>query len=409
MKKITLTILMAIAGLYTMAQAKATTTQFYKGTLVREDGNEIVFNFELRKKNGKPVIYIINGMERFRVDGVRMTADSVFIKMPLFESYFKAAVSNNNWTGVWIKETSKGTQQMPFVARLAATRFPLTEGTARVSITGRWEADFASDSGAAINAVAEFQQKGNTLTGSFLTSTGDYRYLSGIVTGNKLKLSTFDGGHAFLFTADVSGKNKITNGKFYSGKTFVDDWTAKKKSTAIVPPNASAMYLKPGETSLNFRFPDLDSNLVSINDDRFKNKVVVIQLMGSWCPNCMDETAFLSEYYTANKNRGVEVLGLAYEYTSNFERAKQGLLKFKNRFNVQYPLLFTGVSITDELRTEKTLPQVTPIKVFPSSIIIDKKGVVRKLDNGFYGPGTGIHYKQYKKEFHDTINRLLSE
>lgn len=409
MKKLILTIFLALPALYSNAQSKASTTQLYKGTLVRDDGNEIVFSFELHKRIKQPIVYIINGKERIKVDSVRMTADSIFIKMPLFESYFKAAINKNIWTGVWFKETSKGTQQIPFTARPTATRFPLSNGAATISITGRWEADFASDSGKAINAVAEFQQQGNTLNGSFLTTTGDYRYLSGIVTGKQLKLSTFDGSHAFLFTADITGKNKIINGKFYSGKTFVDQWTAERKSSAVVPPNASAMYLKPGETSLNFRFPDLDSNLISINDERFKNKVVVIQLMGSWCPNCMDETAFLSDYYKANKNRGVEVLGLAYEYSSNFARAKQGLLKFRNRLNVQYPLLFTGVTVSDEQRTEKTLPQVTPIKVFPSLIIIDKKGVVRKLDNGFYGPGTGIHYEQYKKEFNETINQLLSE
>ena len=409
MKKLILIIFLALPALYSNAQSKALTTQLYKGTLVRDDGNEIVFSFELHKNIKQPIIYIINGKERIKVDSVRMTADSIIIKMPLFESYFKAAMNKNIWTGVWFKETSKGTQQMPFTARPTATRFPLSNGAATISITGRWEADFASDSGKAINAVAEFQQQGNTLNGSFLTTTGDYRYLSGIVTGKQLKLSTFDGSHAFLFTADITGKNKIINGKFYSGKTFVDQWTAERKSSAVVPPNASAMYLKPGETSLNFRFPDLDSNLISINDERFKNKVVVIQLMGSWCPNCMDETAFLSDYYKANKNRGVEVLGLAYEYSSNFARAKQGLLKFRNRLNVQYPLLFTGVTVSDEQRTEKTLPQVTPIKVFPSLIIIDKKGVVRKLDNGFYGPGTGIHYEQYKKEFNETINQLLSE
>ena len=409
MKKLILIIFLALPALCSIAQIKALTTQLYKGTLVRDDGNEIVFSFELHKRIKQPVVYIINGKERIKVDSVRMTADSIIIKMPLFESYFKAAMNKNIWTGVWFKETSKGTQQIPFTARPTATRFPLSNGAATISITGRWEADFASDSGKAINAVAEFQQQGNTLNGSFLTTTGDYRYLSGIVTGKQLKLSTFDGSHAFLFTADITGKNKIINGKFYSGKTFVDQWTAERKSSAVVPPNASAMYLKPGETSLNFRFPDLDSNLISINDERFKNKVVVIQLMGSWCPNCMDETAFLSDYYKANKNRGVEVLGLAYEYSSNFARAKQGLLKFKYRLNVQYPLLFTGVTVSDEQRTEKTLPQVTPIKVFPSLIIIDKKGVVRKLDNGFYGPGTGIHYEQYKKEFNETINQLLSE
>ena len=409
MKKILLTIILTLPFAYSMAQTKATASQLYQGTLVREDGNNIVFTFELHKQLKRPVLYIINGKERLKVDSVRITTDSIFINMPLFESYLKAAINNNTWSGLWIKETSEGTQQMPFTARPAAIRFPRINGLARYNITGRWQADFASDSGQAINSVAEFQQRGSNLTGSFLTTTGDYRYLSGIVTGNQLQLSTFDGSHAYLFTAHIAANNKISNGKFYSGKIFVDEWNAEKKSSAVVPPDASAMYLRPGESTLNFRFPDLDSNLVSIKDDRFKNKVVVIQLMGSWCPNCMDETAFLSDYYRANKSRGVEILGLAYEYSTSFERAKQGLLKFKNRFNVQYPLLFTGVTTSDESRTEKTLPQLTPIKVFPSSIILDKKGVVRKLDNGFYGPGTGIHYERYKKEFNETINKLLNE
>jgi len=59
------------------------------------------------------------------------------------------------------------------------------------------------------------------------------------------------------------------------------------------------------------------------------------------------------------------------------------------------------------LRTEKTLPQVTRIKVFPSSIVIDKKGKVRKFDTGFFGPGTGEHYEAYKKEFYETADKLL--
>ena len=56
-------------------------------------------------------------------------------------------------------------------------------------------------------------------------------------------------------------------------------------------------------------------------------------------------------------------------------------------------------TVSDTLRTEKTLPQVTRIKVFPSSIIVDKKGKVIKLDTGFFGPGRGVHYENFKKEF----------
>lgn len=299
-------------------------------------------------------------------------------------------------------------QTMPFSAEPLSERFKKANGAATTNVSGRWEVHFDSDSAAGINAVAEFTQQGDKLTGSFLTTTGDYRFLEGIVTGNKLLLSAFDGSHAFLFTADVS-QNKIANGKFYSGLRFTDNWTATKNKLAKVPQDASAMYVRPGESKLDFAFPDLDRNLVSINDPRFKNKVTIIQLMGSWCPNCMDETAFLTNLYAQNKQRGVEVVALAYEYGSDFNKSLPALLKYKRRLQVNYPILFTGVSVTDSLRTEKTLPQVTPIKVFPSSIIIDKKGDIRKLDNGFNGPGTGEHYERYKEEFNSLINKLLSE
>jgi hypothetical protein len=123
----------------------------------------------------------------------------------------------------------------------------------------------------------------------------------------------------------------------------------------------------------------------------------------------MDETAFLSDYYNKNKQRGVEIIALAYEYTTDWERSLKSLKKFQQRFNVQYPILNTEVTVGDSLHTEKTLPQVTPIKTFPSSIIVDKKGVIRKLDTEFNGPATGAHYTAYKQAFEQTVNELLKE
>ncbi|CAA9476742.1 MAG: putative lipoprotein [uncultured Segetibacter sp.] len=163
-----------------------------------------------------------------------------------------------------------------------------------------------------------------------------------MVTGNKLKLSGFDGSHAVLFTADITDKNSIQNGRYFSGYKYSDEWYADKNANARVKTDEAAMYLKPGEEKLDFRFPDINGNPVSINDERFKNKVVIVQLMGSWCPNCMDETAFLSEYYNKNKQRGVEIIALAYEYSTNFERSQKSLKKFQQRFDVQYPVLIWG-------------------------------------------------------------------
>ena len=257
--------------------------------------------------------------------------------------------------------------------------------------------------------MAEFKQNGSRLTGTFLNAGGDYRFLEGVVDGDTLRLSTFDGHHAYYFKAKIASGSAITGGSYVAGLTFNERWKAVRDEDAQLPDSLSAIELKPGEDRLSFRYPDLDSNLVSISDARFKNKVVVVQLMGSWCANCMDETAFLSDFYDKNKQRGIEMVALAYEYTDHFQRSRNSLRKFQQRFKVKYPMLITGVRAGDTLRTEKTLPQITTIKMLPSTIFIGKDGKVKKIHTGFNGPGTGAHYEQFKREFNDIIDALLKE
>jgi len=381
---------------------------WWKAELQRADGHRIVFNFEWSPENGRPAWYIRNAAERIPVKNITRSGDSVLVQMPVFESQFRLKYSPGLLRGVWIKNGALKSQVMPFTARPGKERFA-AGAPAQQNISGRWATEFATPKRPPEPAIAEFVQKGNTITGTFLTPTGDYRYLEGLVKGDSLQLSCFDGGHAYSFTAAITGKTTLGKGVFYSGASGREEWTAVKNDTATLDLSGSAMYLRPGEDHLNFRFTDLDGHSVSINDERFKNKVVVVQLMGSWCPNCMDETAFLGDYYTRNRQRGVEIVALAYEYTTNRERSVHSLQKFRDRFQVTYPMLITGIAVGDTLRTEKTLPEVTPIKTFPSSIIIDKKGKVRRFDYGFNGPATGEHYIIYKKEFEATINALLKE
>ena len=375
-------------------------------SLARPDGNNIVFTFNWKTENSRPVWYIRNAAEKIRVDNITEAGDSFIVQMPVFESQFRFTVNNNTLSGVWIKRGAVNTQVLPFSAIPGSNRFA-PAAAAQKNISGRWAVAFQENN--AEISVAEFVQKGNILTGTFLNSTGDYRYLEGIVTKDTLLLSGFDGSHSFLFKAVIKNNTTINAGIFYSGANGKEEWTAIKNSKAKVPEASVAMYVKPGEESLDFSFKDLEGKQVALKSDRFKNKVVVIQLMGSWCPNCMDETAFLSNYYNNNKQRGVEVIALAYEYTTDWERSVKSLKKFKQRFNVQYTILNTEVTVIDSLRTQKTLPQVTDIKFFPSSIIIDKKGKIRKLDTGFNGPATGLHYVAYKKEFNSVVDNLLKE
>jgi len=224
-----------------------------------------------------------------------------------------------------------------------------------------------------------------------------------------LKLSTFDGSHAYTFYAKINSQEKISGGVYLAGYAGRETWSAKKDKDIKEPQQEQPTKLKPGESKLNFTFNDLEGKPVSINDERFKNKVVIVQLMGSWCPNCMDETKFLSEFYNKYRSRGVEMVSLAYEYSTDIERSRKSLGKFQKLFNVQYPMLITGVTSTDEQKTEKTLPQLTPIQSFPTSIFLDRKGNVREIHGVFYGPGTKQYFEEYKKIFTSIVEGLLKE
>jgi thiol-disulfide isomerase/thioredoxin len=385
-------------------------TPAYTAVFERKDGLPIVFNLDIERTGGREEWIIYNAQERIRVTDIRTSGDSSWISMPFFESDFKLKkTGEGGYQGIWIKGTTGIPMEMPVKIRPGSTRFAPIFGKAGSDVTGRWAVTFIRPNGTSRPSVAEFIQKGDKLTGTFLTPSGDYRYLEGIMSGDSLQLSCFDGSHAYFFGARLDKNGRLVNGVFASSATWLEPWYATRDKNAKIDESLAAMQLRPGEERIGFRFPGIDSQMVSLNDERFKNKVVVIQIMGSWCPNCMDETAFLTEYYRKNRSRGVEMIALAYEYSTDFIRASKSLAKFRDRFDVQYPLLITGVTSTDSLKTEKTLPQLTPIKAFPTTIFIGKDGKVKAIHAGFYGPGTGIHHEEYKQKFYATVDELIKQ
>jgi len=320
MRLFTCSLLFLLAAHGISAQQKSS-GNWWRAQLHRPDGQRIIFNFEWVTEKGTPVWYIRNASERIRVTDIQIKGDSMIVQMPLFESQFriKKDKAGTSLSGNWIKGGAVKTQVIPFTANKGGQRFN-AGNDAYWNINGRWAVEFVNKNSSE-PAVAEFTQHVNYLSGTFLNPTGDYRYLEGIISNDTLQLSCFDGGHAFLFTAKVENKNTISNGWFYSGAVFKQEWHAEKNDTASLPEDDAAMYLRPGEEKLHFKFNDLDGRPVSIDDERFKDKVVVVQFMGSWCPNCMDETAFLSDYYNKNKQKGVEIVSLAYEYSTDRERS----------------------------------------------------------------------------------------
>jgi thiol-disulfide isomerase/thioredoxin len=365
------------------------------------------FNFEVtHDEQGGYDVYLINADERLLLDEVTVDSDSVDITLHIFDADIKARIEGDSLKGRFIKNYEKD-YSLPFAAAHGQEyRFEKTAtGEKQTDFSGKWDVTFVHEKDTT-KAIGIFRQTANAVTGTFLTPTGDYRYLQGNVVGHTLQLSTFDGNHAYLFNAWQESDGRL-RGEYYSGKTWKETWVAERNENISLPDAESLTYLKKGYDRITFRFPDLNGRPVTLADEKYKNKVVILQLFGSWCPNCMDETKFLSPWYNANKDRGVEIIGLAYERKDDFNYASARVKKMIKKMDVRYDFVISGTD--DKVKAGETLPMLNEVVAFPTTIFIGKDGKVKKIHTGFNGPGTGLYYDQFIQHFNETVNELLNE
>lgn len=306
-------------------ETKALVTGTWRAA-IEIQGHELPFNMEVETDPDRGyVFYIRNAAEKLKLDEITLSGDSVTVGLHIFDATIKAVHSGDSMNG-WFIKNYENDYRIPFRAAAGqGFRFEKGEDTAYPDFNGTYRVLFTSKTDTTL-AVGVFEQIQDSVTGTFLTPTGDYRYLQGNVANGKLQLSTFDGNHAYLFLATKISNDSL-RGKYYSGKTVEEDWIAVRDDNASLPDAASLTYLKPGYERITFEFPDVTGKAIRLDNEKYQNKVVILQLFGSWCPNCMDETRFLSPWYDKNKNRGVEIIGLAYERKDDFTYASQRVKK----------------------------------------------------------------------------------
>lgn len=407
MKQI-LASLFAVGVFFTSFSQTPLSKSTWRATLLRGQ-HELPFGLEITpKSNGKYEAVVVNGTERLVMDDAYFEGDSLHIPMLIFDSDLVVKVTDNQMKGFW-KKNRNGVwvSVLPFKADKGEIyHFTKKSQPTKHTVTGKYATYFKRPQGKdSTFAVGILEQKGTKLSGTVLTPTGDYRYLAGDVIGDSLFMSCYDGSHAFLFRAAIASNGTIRGG-LWSGIAGFQYFVSYRDEKAELPPPTALTYLKPGFETLNFSFPDTKGNKVSLKDDRFKGKVVVLQLSGTWCPNCMDETRFMVPWYQKNAKRGVEIVGLMFERSPEMKISGPKIDFMAKRFGIPYPLLFAG---TNDANAGKSLPALNAVAGYPTTIFIDKKGRVREIHTGFSGPGTGKYYDQFIEEFNALINKLLAE
>ena len=399
-------LLLIISVLLFISCGKETLRTLEKGTyravLEVQDNEELPFVFEVKNDS---VITIFNADEIITVDEITYNNDSVRIQTPVFEGYIIAKIEENSLNGSFIKPSLD--RIVPFKATKNKQRF-LSKKEAFINITGNWETVFSPKTDSSYIAKGTFKQTKNKVTGTFRTTTGDYRYLEGIMDGDSLKLSTFDGAHAFLFTAKAT--DSTLNGFFYSGNHWKEPFTAKLNNDYELPNEDDLTFIKEGYEYFDFSFPDTRGRVVSLNDSEFKDKVIIIQIMGTWCPNCLDESKYLVKYLKENPHKDLQVIALAFEVAKTREIAYERIKRLKKRIGIEYPILLAQFgNVADKTLAQRKLPMLNHIISYPTTIFMDKNRKVRKIHTGFNGPATGKNYDDFVKEFETFVSELLRE
>lgn len=402
----------AAGGKSTAASNGASTDQVRAGTyraVLQLPGGELPFGLELSREGTGWVGYLRNGKERLKLAEVAVDGPHLAIKMPGYENRLDAQAGPDGLSGELVLDKLGGKDQhIPVRARFQQTyRFFPTPSDGAPDVSGRWAVTFTDDDGKSEKAVGEFSQSRDVVNGTFLTDSGDHRFLAGQMHGHDLYLSTFDGAHAFLYKATLGAEDGTLSGDFWSGTAYHEHWTARRDARAALPDAYALTTLRAGSHRFEFDFPDLAGRQVNDRDPKFRGKVLVVALAGSWCPNCHDEAAFLAPLYRDYRSKGLEVVSLMFEHFGDFDRAAAATERFRRHYDIDYTTLIAGISDKDD--AGKKLPSLDRVYAFPTTIFIDRKGQVRKIHTGFSGPATGEHYTQFVNEFKQTLDRLLAE
>lgn len=378
----------------------------WRGELQLNEKDVLPFDLRINKINKALVFSIQNGEEQITLNKPVLRNDSLFVRFPFFNSeIIISSFTKTTFVGEWKNYNKGDNYSIPLKAQYGdQSRFNTDVSNNPYDLNGNWQIEFEPGTNSSYPALGIFTHNNKDLRGTFLTETGDYRFLAGNLTDDSLYLSCFDGTHAFLFKASI--KNDSLYGKFFSGNHWQSEWLGFQNESFQLKDPEKLTYLVD-EGNFKFNFKDLEGNDFSYPNEDLNNKVIIIQIMGSWCPNCLDETQYFKELYSNYHNQGLEIISIGYETGKTFEAQSASIEKLKNKLELEFTFLVGGKA--DKSLASSDFNMLNEVISFPTSIFIGRDGTVRRVHTGFNGPGTGTYYKEYVERTNSLIESLLAE
>jgi thiol-disulfide isomerase/thioredoxin len=375
--------------------------ELWRGELNMNDRLQVPFLFTLGKNGKKYSMTIVNGEEKINLSCTQKK-DSITALFPGIDAFLKFRIEGNEIRGYWLNLNKKKLQKIPLHAsNQQKLRFEWSAKEIPSDVKTKYRVVFDDDSEKK-TCVGIFKSEKGFIQGTIMTETGDYRFLDGNINGNSFKMSTFNGTWAMLVEGKIIGDSVV--GNFYSGSSYRTGWRGKADDNAMLRKASSLTYVVNDET---FNF----SSIKMLNGKPYRpiqnSTLKLYQVMGSWCPNCLDEMVFFKELHESFSKDGLDIIAFAYENQQDISSALSKLKKFAKRMEIPYTVCYAG-NASKEVASA-TFPMLNQIMSFPTSILVDRNGKIRHVHTGFSGPATGKVYDEYKEEMRGIIKTLLAE
>jgi len=374
---------------------------------------EVPFRFEISASGADAQGFFFEGDRKVGSSSGRFANGTLKLEYDHLNTTLEAKVEGDQLIGTYRNNRPNSKPQAIRMRRFTPI---VLDGVDAPALSGSWEMRRVA---AEVSAPRDtrtwnvfLRQSGAEISGTILRVDGDTGTLVGNWRNDKLVLSHFAGERPNLFEATLNpdGTLAVTlNGTAHY--LVVRKGEARAKGIPEPPDPSRYTSVKDPTAPFQFSFPDLSGKTVTETDARFRGKVVILSIGGSWCPNCHDEAPFLSEVYRDYRARGLEVVGLMFENDPDPKVSGPRVQSFIKRYGVEYPMLLAGTMQPSP--TTKTindaLPQLINFGAYPTTIFLGRDGRVRSVHAGFASPATGAEHTRLKQEVRELVERLLAE
>lgn len=345
--------------------------------------------------------HLINGAEKLQLEGTLTEGNRFEVSIAAHYAKLSGKFKGNKIEGEWIR-TNKENFKVEFKGARTSLDFLFTEyenEKTPLSLDGKWKIQLDDKK----IGLGVFEQEGSRVQGSILTSTGDYRYLDGHITENKIYLYGFDGVFSFIFEGVLEKDQFVAN--MYSGISDQKKVTGFRDEKFLLA-DPLTLTEKLNDAPVKLSLKNIDGAVVDLDQGEFKNKAKVIQVFGSWCPNCHDESTFFAKWRKSNSEKLDEIkfIAVSFEKASSRAEALKNLQRARKKLGMDYDVVLAdfdnSVKVTDVLPLKSSV-------AFPTTIYLSRDNKIQKIHTGFSGQATGEYFEAFTKDFNQTIESLL--